>query len=1023
MQRSVAVLAGLASVLAGGLVSLVPGGAAAALPQSGTVLPTAAQTTVVLPTAAQTTVAQTTVAQTTVAQTALAPTATVQAGSFHPVDSTRVLDTRTHGGLASAGISRFAVAGHGPIPFGAAAVAVNITVLTPARAGSLSVFPGDTGWNGAASVSFIAGQTKQSMLIAVLGSNGSLAIRNNTGASIQLIADVAGYYTGGTPSAPGTFKAIGFQRVFDTRATGSRPVPAGSVTTVPVAGKGAIPASGVAGVVANLTVISPARSGSVSTYASGTAWDGSASVSFAAARSEQDVLSISLGSDGALVIRNNTAVPLQVVLDVLGYVLAGGAVDYGSYQPVAPTYRALDERNASQPPVQPVSTVAVLPAGVASTVPGPVPPWGLAATVARVSILSPARAGSISVFRADRGWNGAASISFPAGVSVQQQLTTPLGPDQQLAVRNNTGAPLTVVIDVLGYYLGEPNPLHRVSSTQFEPPTGRLMDVSCASPTFCMTIEQYGKIEIWNGTAWSAPVQVPQASYFGSVSCVSATFCVVAGWADHNSHIELFGFDGTNWSEFASMAYQKRQFPRVSCPSTSFCMATGDGSYRTYDGTSWSAEQPFGSQYLLSLSCPSASFCVAVDRPGQIYTYDGTSWTGPASIAGMTSPQSASCTSASFCVAVGSGGTAASYDGTSWTVTSGLDHGYQLVSVSCASSTNCRALDIIGSMISFNGSSWSGPASSLGLQSAVISCAAAGTCAALDRGSYEKAVTFDGTSWSTPQRIEVQPLGATAVSCTSASFCMAADSAGYVVSYDGTNWGTPVLINGGHSWLNDISCATASSCIAVDDHGNAYHFDGSSWSSPAAVEPGQRLQAVSCASPSFCVAVGFDGKAATFDGSSWTTPVTVTASTLTSVSCPSSTLCLAADGQGMVAVFNGTNWSADRPTGTTYLDQISCASTTFCLATGYGQAARWDNGTWSRVEIVTGRHFSRLSCPSAQLCEAAVPSDNNLPGGIVGWDGSGWTMPLDLPFGKALSCPTSSFCMALGWVNAYPFST
>lgn len=947
--------------------------------------------------------------------------ATAQPGTFRPTGSTRVLDSRPTGGLAAARTARFGVAGHGAIPAGAAAVTVNITVLSPARSGSISVFPGDAAWNGAASISYVARQTKQSMITAVLGADGSLAVRNNIGATLEVIADVSGYYDGGTPTVAGSFKAVGFHRIFDTRAAGSHALPPGSLTPVQVEGRGGVPTPAAA-VVANLTVIGPGRSGSVSAYANGTEWDGSASVSFAAGRTEQDVLSIGLGSDGAIAIRNNTAVALQVVLDVFGYFLAGTPAEYGSYQQVRPE-RALDERQAGQPPVQPGGTVRVQPSR--SIGPDLVPSWGLPAAVVRISILNPARAGSVSVYRADQGWNGAASISFPARTTVQQQLLVPLGPDQQLLLRDNTGSPLTVLADVLGYYLGVPNPLQPAAYTQFESIPGELQDVSCATATFCMAVEDYGKVETWNGSTWSLPVQVPQADFLSSVSCVSASFCVVAG-LDNHRNIELFGFDGTGWTSLAGLAYHNRGMPLVSCPSASFCVATGDGSYRTFDGTGWSAEQTFDLLYVQSLSCPSATFCVAsVDRAGQVYSFNGTDWTGPVSIPGMTQvAQSVSCSSASFCLAVGSEGMAATYDGTGWTLSGQLSETISLYSVSCVSSSNCRAVDDDGYILSFDGNSWSAPTTGQNFPTGVISCAASGTCAVI---SYydNRAAIFDGTSWSSPpSRIGVQPAGAVAVSCTSASFCMAADAAGYLVRYDGTSWGTPTLINGGGSKLTDLSCAAPSSCIAVDDQGQAYAYDGSSWASPVPVVAGVRLDAVACAGPSFCVAVDTGGQAASYDGSGWSAPVAVSDHPLLDVSCPSSTFCLAVDSAGQAVSYDGSRWSSRRPTGAGYLNQISCADAGFCLATGAGQAARWQNGGWAPLPIAADQYPGPVACPSAQLCVAATPriytGSGYLgnPGTIATWDGSEWTMPLYVGFSQVISCPTEVFCMVLANFSA-----
>ena len=326
-------------------------------------------------------------------------TAPAQGGTFHPVNLTRVLDTRTAGGLAAARTLRFAVGGQGTIPADAAAVTVNITVLTPARSGSVSVYPGDSAWDGAASISFIAGQTKQDMLTAQLGGDGSLAIRNNTAAAIEVIADVMGYYAAGTPSAAGTFAPIPRQRVFDTRVTGFAPLASGGTAQIPIAGRGMIPASGVGAVMVNLTVINPGRAGGLQTYPSG-GYDVTPSLSFAAGRTEQDMLTIRLGPDGAVVVRNTAPVAVQIVLDAIGYLLSGTPAVEGSYQPVTPV-RVYDSRagNAQGDPIPSGHAVTLLAGesgvwGGRSSVPG----YGVPAELVRFSVLTPTQAGSISIY-------------------------------------------------------------------------------------------------------------------------------------------------------------------------------------------------------------------------------------------------------------------------------------------------------------------------------------------------------------------------------------------------------------------------------------------------------------------------------------------------------------------------------------------------------------------------------------------------------------------------------------------------
>ncbi|MEO6503844.1 MAG: hypothetical protein ABIQ09_18285, partial [Jatrophihabitantaceae bacterium] len=147
-----------------------------------------------------------------------------QAGTYRTVPQLRVLDSRSGIGgpakaLAPGEIRTVKVAGVSSLPAtGLAAVAVNVGVLGPARSGSVTVFPGGTGWTGVGSVSFAAGVTVQSSLTAKLGATGTLAFRNNTGTPLQLIADVSGYYLAGTPAAAGAFGAVTLARVLDTRS-------------------------------------------------------------------------------------------------------------------------------------------------------------------------------------------------------------------------------------------------------------------------------------------------------------------------------------------------------------------------------------------------------------------------------------------------------------------------------------------------------------------------------------------------------------------------------------------------------------------------------------------------------------------------------------------------------------------------------------------------------------------------------------------------------------------------------------
>ena len=945
------------------------------------------------------------------------------AGTFHPVDPVRVLDTRAGAGLAGGHIARFAVTGHGGIPTGAAAVTINLTVLQPATAGSIAIFPGDTTWNGAASVSFPAAQNKQSMVTAKLGADGTLSVRNNIAATIQVIGDVAGYYTGGTPSTPGAFQAIPFQRAFDTRQ--SHPLAPGSVTSMPIAGHGGVPATGVAAVLANLTVLSPGQAGSVSTWASDAAWDGSASASFTAGRTEQDVISVALGGDGTARIRNNTGVGLQVVLDLIGYYLAGTPTGYGTYHPITSS-RVFDSRGTADAPITPSSPVRVSASQDERTRGTSVPEWGVPVAVVRFTVLAPAHAGSLSVYRGDRAWNGAASISFAAGASVQQQMTTVLGLNETFNVRYNGAGSVSVVADVLGYYLGVPNPLHytggQAGGQQIDPPRGPLVDISCPTATFCMTVQQDGFAEHWNGTSWTAPVQVGQATTLSALSCASASFCVAIGNGS-GGLTDLESYDGTSWTHAIDLPGYAGQL-QVSCASASFCLANAGTSYASFDGSTWSVRQLTGTQLKswYSLSCPSAGFCLVADDAGRTSTFDGSNWSTPVSVTGDQSAWSVSCASASFCVAVNSSDVA-TFNGTGWSASSTPD-AHSLESVSCSSSTDCRASDSVGAVVSFDGSHWSSPVQVESYGPTIISCSAAGTCGLIKESQAftgATAVMFDGTSWGSPQIVDLPPGGLSDLSCTSASFCMAVDVGGYALAYDGTNWSTPAQIDGG-IWLTGVSCTGPSFCVAVDYFGRAITFDGTAWSTPVSVVA-HELLSVSCVSSSFCAAVGLDG-AVTFNGSTWTAPVLPDIG-LSSVSCASATSCVAANGLASVATFDGAHWSGMQSTGvvTSDVSDVSCPTTSYCLLAGYQGVSSWNGGGWSPYPA-PGTILG-VSCPAAELCVAAAESPYRQPDGEISvWDGSQWSMPIQAPVGDdfngsvMISCPTTSFCMQVtgsGW--------
>ncbi len=125
------------------------------------------------------------------------------AADYYTLVPCRALDTRApagaYGGPAlGAGAERaVALAGRCGVPAAARAVAVNLTVVGPGRAGDLRAYPGGSAAPVASAVNFAAGQTRANNAVLPLGAGGALAFRadlaGGTG-TVGLLVDVVGYF-------------------------------------------------------------------------------------------------------------------------------------------------------------------------------------------------------------------------------------------------------------------------------------------------------------------------------------------------------------------------------------------------------------------------------------------------------------------------------------------------------------------------------------------------------------------------------------------------------------------------------------------------------------------------------------------------------------------------------------------------------------------------------------------------------------------------------------------------------------
>ena len=252
--------------------------------------------------------------------------------TFQPINPARLRDTRDGfttvdgdqqgGGPIIAGpagaVTSVKVVNRAGIPATAVAVALNVTVTEPEAAGFATVFPCNETRPTASNLNYTPGQTIPNLVIAKVGSNGSVCIF--TQSTAHFVVDVDGYFAAGTTYTaqnPARFldTRVGFATI-DGQSAGGDVRPAGAVTVVQVTGRNNIPA-GATSVVVNVTVTEPTGDGYVTVYPCGIEPPLASNLNFVAGQTIPNMVISKLAADGTICLYNSQ--PTQLIADVDGY--------------------------------------------------------------------------------------------------------------------------------------------------------------------------------------------------------------------------------------------------------------------------------------------------------------------------------------------------------------------------------------------------------------------------------------------------------------------------------------------------------------------------------------------------------------------------------------------------------------------------------------------------------------------------------------------------------------------------------
>jgi PKD repeat protein len=231
----------------------------------------------------------------------------------------RLLDTRN-----AVGASRGPLAGGKPltvnvlsapgVPQGAPirAVVLNVTATNPSGAGNLVVYPDNTTPPGASNLNFTAGQTIANSVIVPVPPDGGIDFLNHAG-TVDALADVQGYYTGGPG---GAFVPVTPTRLLNTHSTGTA-LGANTTRTLQVAGTAGVPADASAAVL-NTTVTNGTANSFLTVYPDGTTLPAASNINFSAGQTIPNMVTTSIGANGKVDFYNHVG-SVDVLADLFGY--------------------------------------------------------------------------------------------------------------------------------------------------------------------------------------------------------------------------------------------------------------------------------------------------------------------------------------------------------------------------------------------------------------------------------------------------------------------------------------------------------------------------------------------------------------------------------------------------------------------------------------------------------------------------------------------------------------------------------
>lgn len=243
------------------------------------------------------------------------------AGGFVPV-AKRLVDTRSGTGAAKAAIApgrsiNVQITGANGVPAGASAAVVNLIAANSTDADGYLTPYATGGTKPQNSLHYAPSETTSVQAQVPLSADGKITIANSS-TTTNLLVDLQGYFT--AAGQGGAVFTPSYGRAYDSRASGNTALAKNETRSIQIAGTAGVPVmgSGITAVTLTLIVAHGGSTGYADVYADGKSDPGITAVNFQSDEIQTNTITVPLGSNGKIALRN-AAEATNYVVDVQGW--------------------------------------------------------------------------------------------------------------------------------------------------------------------------------------------------------------------------------------------------------------------------------------------------------------------------------------------------------------------------------------------------------------------------------------------------------------------------------------------------------------------------------------------------------------------------------------------------------------------------------------------------------------------------------------------------------------------------------